>query len=122
MLSNGVSSPAPLTLSPQLATPAAVSARGAQAAREFEAQLVGSLLESMEKTFAALPGDDSVPGADNYNFLATHALAQAIAERGGFGIAAMIARHLPLEPGTAGGASRAGATVSAATTEKAAPK
>jgi Rod binding domain-containing protein len=96
-----------LTISPQLAAPAAVSARGAKAAREFEAQLIGSLLESMEKTFAAVPGDDSVPGSDNYNFLGTHALAEAIADRGGFGIAAMITRHLPLEQGAATSSSAA---------------
>lgn len=122
MRSHGVSGSAPLTVSPRLAAPAAVSTRGAKAAREFEAQLIGSLLESMEKTFAALPGDDSVPGADNYNFLGTHALAQAIAERGGFGIAAMITRHLRLDAGAAGGESGATATVSASTPETSAPK
>jgi Rod binding domain-containing protein len=84
----------PASLSPDLTTPAAVLERGAKAAREFEAQLIGSLLESMEKTFAALPGEDSVTGADSYNYLATHALAEALAARGGFGIAAMIAPHL----------------------------
>ena len=71
--------------------------RGAKAAREFEASLIGSLLESMEKTFATLPGDDTVPGSDNYNYLGNQALAEAIAARGGFGIAAMINRHLPHE-------------------------
>jgi Rod binding domain-containing protein len=84
----------PPGVSPDLATPAAALGRGAKAAREFEAQLIGSLLESMEKTFAALPGQDSVTGADNYNYLATHTLAEALAARGGFGIAAMIAPHL----------------------------
>ena len=72
--------------------------RGPKAAREFEAQLIGSLLESMEKTLAALPGEDSSSESDNYSFLATHALSQAIAEPGGFGIAAMIAPHLTEAP------------------------
>ena len=80
------------TLSPELATPAAPLTRGAKAAREFEAQLIGSLLESFEKTFASLPGDNQVPGSDNYNYLGTQALASAMAAAGGFGIAAMINR------------------------------
>jgi Rod binding domain-containing protein len=93
---NSITSPMPVSpsISPDLATPAVASGRGAKAAHEFEAQLIGSLLESMEKTFAALPGEDSVTGADNYNYLATHTLAEALAARGGFGIAAMIAPHL----------------------------
>jgi Rod binding domain-containing protein len=81
------------TLSPQLATPATTLARGAKAAQEFEAQLIGSVLESMEKTFAALPGQSDVTGSDDYNYLGTHALAETLAARGGFGIAAMINRY-----------------------------
>ncbi len=81
-------------LSPLLATPTSRLGRGAKAAREFEANLIGSLLESMEKTFATLPGDSTLPGADNYNYMGTQALAQGLAARGGFGIAAMISRHL----------------------------
>jgi Rod binding domain-containing protein len=79
------------TLSP--ATPLPTLARGANAAREFEAQLIGSLLESMEKTFAALPGQGDMTGSDDYNYLGTHALAEGLAARGGFGIAAMINRY-----------------------------
>lgn len=73
--------------------------RSAHAARDFEASLIGSLLESMEKTFAALPGDSTLPGADDYNYLGSQALAQGLADRGGFGIAAMIAQHLPAHEG-----------------------
>lgn len=87
--------PTPAMVSPALATPAPSFSRGARAARDFEAILVGSVLESMEKTLATLPGEDNLPGADNYNYLGTQALSQAIATRGGFGIAALIARHLP---------------------------
>lgn len=71
--------------------------RGAKAAREFEANLIGSLLQSLEETFAAIPGKTDLPGADNYNFMGTQALAGALADRGGFGIAAMILKHLPHE-------------------------
>jgi len=90
----------PLTTLPaELATPAAIPGRGAKAAREFEAHLIGSLLESLEKTFAAVPAESSLPGADDYNYLGTQALAEALAARGGFGIAKMICRHLPAHEG-----------------------
>ena len=68
--------------------------RGARAAQEFEEQLIGSLLQSLEKTFAAVPGESCLPGADDYNYLGTQALAQVLAAKGGFGIAAMISRQL----------------------------
>jgi len=91
------------TLSPELAAPAAGlrpgATRGAKAAREFEARLIGSLLESLEKTFATLPGENTIAGADDYNYLGTQALAEGLAARGGFGIAAMISRHLPAHEG-----------------------
>jgi Rod binding domain-containing protein len=91
------SSPLPSSaaaLPPELAPSATSIARGAKAAREFEAHLIGSLLESLEKTFASVPGDKSMPGEDDYNYLGTEALASALASAGGFGIAAMISRHL----------------------------
>ncbi|HTZ82399.1 MAG TPA: hypothetical protein VMB66_04370 [Candidatus Acidoferrales bacterium] len=81
-----------------LTTPV-TAVRGAKAAREFEASLIASLLQSLEKTFASVPGDKSLPGADDYNYLGTKALADGIAARGGFGIAALIARHLPTHEG-----------------------
>jgi hypothetical protein len=65
-------------LSPTLATPAKMPGRGPKAAREFEASLIGSLLESMEKTFAALPGENKVSGADDYNYLGTKVRGRAI--------------------------------------------
>lgn len=68
--------------------------KGEKAARDFEAQLIGTMLESLEKTFAALPGQDNMAGEDNYNYLGTQALASALAAGGGFGIARMIAAHL----------------------------
>jgi Rod binding domain-containing protein len=71
-----------------------VLGKGEKAAREFEAQLIGTVLESLEKTFAALPGQSAMAGEDNYNYLGTQALASALAAGGGFGIARMIAPHL----------------------------
>jgi hypothetical protein len=90
--------PVAITLPPDLVLPGD-TVRGANAARDFEAYLIGSLLESVEKTFAAMPGQDAIAGSDDYNYLATRALAQGIAERGGFGIASMLRRHLPLHEG-----------------------
>jgi Rod binding domain-containing protein len=74
------------------ATP--VLGKGEKAAREFEAQLIGMVLESMEKTFASLPGKDEIAGEDNYNYLGTQAMASVVAAGGGFGIARMISAHL----------------------------
>jgi Rod binding domain-containing protein len=74
------------------ATPAL--GKGPKAARDFEAQLIGTVLESLEKTFAALPGQDEIAGQDDYNYLGTQALASAVAAKGGFGIARMISSHL----------------------------
>jgi len=82
-----------------LATSRPTLGRGAKAAQQFEAQLIGTMLESLEKTFAALPGQDSTPGSDEYNYLGTQALSEALAARGGFGIAALISRHLAAHEG-----------------------
>jgi Rod binding domain-containing protein len=68
--------------------------KGKKAAREFEAQLIGTVLQSLEKTLASVPGQDPIPGEDDYNYLGTQALASAVAAGGGFGIARMISEHL----------------------------
>jgi len=81
-------------LPPELAASSPITARGERAAREFEAQLIGNLLEEMQKTFTALPGSDSTPGSDDYSYLGTQALAGALADRGGFGIAQLISSYL----------------------------
>jgi len=86
------------TLSPNLAIPP-TSLRGAKAAREFESSLIASLLESLERTFATVPGEQDIPGADDYNYLGTQALAAGIAAHGGFGIATLISHHLPEHEG-----------------------
>ena len=76
--------------------PAAAPAlgKGAKAAREFEAQLIGTVLASLEKSFSAIPGQNAIAGEDDYNYLGTQALASAIAAGGGFGIAKIISPHL----------------------------
>lgn len=80
--------------------------QGAKAARDFEAQLIGNVLESMEKTFAALPGQSSIAGDDNYNYMGTQALASAMAAGGGFGIARMILHSLEHTKGVSGAGSK----------------
>ncbi len=82
---------------PQLETPS-LNPRGIQAARDFESSLIASLLQTAEKTFAALPGEGAFAGSENYDYLATRALGNAIASHGGFGIAAMISRYLATHP------------------------
>jgi len=96
---SAILAPSAATLSPDLATSAAAPGRGARAAREFEAQLIGSLLESLEKTFATLPGEETLAGTDNYNYLGNQALSKVLAAGGGFGIAAMISRDLTAHEG-----------------------
>jgi Rod binding domain-containing protein len=82
--------------------------KGQKAAREFEAQLIGNLLESLEKTFATVPGEDGVAGEDNYNYLGTQALASVLAAGGGFGIARLISAHFGSTKGAAAPAPQAG--------------
>jgi len=49
----------------------------------------------LQKTFAHVPGgDQSFTGQDNYDYLSNRALAVALANKGGFGIADMILKHL----------------------------
>jgi Rod binding domain-containing protein len=78
------------------ADPAALKAglKNEKAARDFEAMLLTPLLDSLQKTFAGNSGDASIPGTSDYRQMATAALAQAVAARGGIGIAQLILRHL----------------------------
>lgn len=64
-----------------------------KAARDFEALLLTPVLDSLQKTFSG-DADDKTAGASDYRHMATEALTQAIAERGGIGIAQLILRHL----------------------------
>jgi hypothetical protein len=91
--SSGISSSA-LSGAALLPITAPVLGKGAKAAREFEAQLIGTVLASLEKSFSAIPGQNAMAGEDDYNYLGTQALASAIAARGGFGIAKIISPHL----------------------------
>jgi len=71
-----------------------------KAARDFEAMLLTPVLDSLQKTFSGDP-EDATPGASDYRLMATQALASAMAEGGGMGIARLILSHLqtPKVPG-----------------------
>jgi len=77
----------------RMATAGPPLGKGEKAARDFEAILLTSLLDSLQKTFSSV--EDSTPGASDYRLMGTQALASAIAERGGIGIARLILGHLP---------------------------
>lgn len=63
-------------------------------ARDFEAQLLSSVLGSLEKTFTEIGTPDNDPGSQNYQALSMQALGKALADKGGVGIARLIAPHL----------------------------
>jgi Rod binding domain-containing protein len=69
-----------------------------KAAHDFESILVGQWLEKAEKSFATVPGSDpdqdQDAGHDQFQSIACQSLAQGMAKTGGFGIAAMISKHL----------------------------
>lgn len=70
------------------------SQKAMKAARQFEAILLNSLLDPLQKAFASLPGDDDQPGSGEYQSMGTQALATGLANAGGLGIAPMIAHSL----------------------------
>ena len=68
------------------------TAKAEKAAQDFEGVLLGSLLESLQKTFAGTPGGDSSEN-NSYAAMGAQALASTMAARGGIGIAQMILRQ-----------------------------
>ncbi|HEX5433180.1 MAG TPA: hypothetical protein VFY05_02990 [Candidatus Angelobacter sp.] len=70
------------------------SQKAMHAARQFEAILLNSLLEPLQKAFSSLPGDDDQAGSGEYQSMETQALATGLANAGGLGIAPMIAHSL----------------------------
>ncbi len=67
-------------------------AKAEKAAQDFEAVLLGSLLESLQKTFAGT-SEDGPAGSGNYALMGTQALASAMSAHGGIGIARLILRQ-----------------------------
>jgi Rod binding domain-containing protein len=64
-----------------------------KAARDFEAVMLATLLEPLQKSFGGSLEDGSI-GSGEYGSMGTQALATAMAERGGIGIARLVLRHL----------------------------
>lgn len=71
------------------AAPPAGKLKAVKAAQDFESVLLGSLLESLQKSFAG-PKDDAPVGSDTYAQIGAQALASAISAHGGIGLASMI--------------------------------
>lgn len=76
-----------------ITTPAPPAGKTGKAAREFESLLLTSLFDSLQKSFAFDPQDET-PGAGDYRLMGTRALAEAVAAGGGIGIAQLILQHL----------------------------
>ena len=107
-----ISSAAPAIPLPSANIPAPKAVtKNAKAARDFEALLLTPVLDALQKTFGG-NDDAKTTGANDYRALGTQALAQAIAARGGIGIAKLILAQLqpaqlgpahldpaPLDPG-----------------------
>jgi len=69
------------------------AAKNERAACEFEAMLLTPALAALQKTFSG-DEDTKIPGASDYQAMGTQALGEAIAARGGIGIAKLILSHL----------------------------
>jgi flagellar protein FlgJ len=89
-------------ISPITSTPSVSVASGAEppdpriqkAARDFEAIFVRQMLKSVEKTTAAGAGTQAAPGESTYGSMIVGALADAISNAGGLGLADEIGKSL----------------------------
>lgn len=61
-------------------------------AKEFEANLLGSLYKNMQHSLGGASDED--PGADTLTDMGVHALATGIVAGGGIGIANLLIQHL----------------------------
>jgi len=68
-----------------------------ESATEFEALLVGQVLDKLEHTFAPSDDQSADPARDTVSSLGMHAVAQLLAQRHTFGIADMLQRALVTE-------------------------
>jgi len=74
-----------------------------KAAQEFEGVLLSTWLEEMQRGSLDSSGTAQGAGAETLRSLGTQAVAQALAQRGGLGIARMIVHHFRNAVGGAGG-------------------
>ncbi|HWZ82550.1 MAG TPA: rod-binding protein [Terriglobales bacterium] len=84
----------PLTLDPSNLPPSmpAGKAKAIKAAQDFEAVLLTSVLDALQKSFAD-SSSDAPAGSDNYGAMGIQSLASTISANGGIGIARMILRQ-----------------------------
>jgi Rod binding domain-containing protein len=66
------------------------SSKISKAAQDFEAILVATLLNSLQKAIGTLPGGTDDPVQKSYGEFATEALASNICAAGGFGISRLL--------------------------------
>ncbi len=76
------------------ATPQSTNPKILHAAHEFEALLLANVLGPLERSFSAISGEAGVSGSEAYQSLGMQAVAGAMANHGGIGIAAMVSRSL----------------------------
>lgn len=86
--------PPVVSASVPVATPQNPNLRILHAAREFEALLLANVLGPLERSFASISGDAGTSGAEAYQSLGMQAVAGALANHGGIGIADMVSRSL----------------------------
>jgi hypothetical protein len=65
-----------------------------ESAIEFEALLIGQVLEKLQHAFAPTEGDNADPAQDTVSSLGTQAVARLLAQRHAFGIAGILQRAL----------------------------
>ena len=75
------------------ATPNSRSQKLTKVAQEFEGILLSSLLDEIQKGTLDPSQSSLGAGSETLRSLGTQAVAQALAQRGGLGIAKMIVRH-----------------------------
>lgn len=85
-----------------LSAGAAPSHKLVKAAQDFEAILLSSWLEKLQKSFAGTD-DGSDPAHDTLASLGTQAIAAALAARGGIGVAKLILQHFAKTTDNVGG-------------------
>ncbi|HLH08490.1 MAG TPA: rod-binding protein [Terriglobales bacterium] len=67
------------------------------AARDFEAQLLAELLQQMQPQSSLLPGSGSSAGSEQYEVMATQAVAGAMADAGGIGLSKYLIHQMGSE-------------------------
>jgi Rod binding domain-containing protein len=83
----------PSGLQAEKANPGSRIQKLTKVAQEFEGILLSSLLEEVQKGSLDPSGAGQAAGSETLRSLGTQAVAQALAERGGVGIARMIVHH-----------------------------